>query len=293
MLFAFLTLCLTGLAILLTTCCDRDDLLKLAGNNRAGLMRGNTPLRQESIAWHCSDLLREGRYSDVIQLLQPGVVGAETRQSLTAIHDILTEREPVSVKVIDAQKFRREGVEITNIVLDYEFPSAVKKTSSDTELLPAKWVFVTFSIRSTEDSITGIHAVTSEQSIEAINAFTFKNKGVSQYTAFAAGILLNAFAVYAITLCVTAKIGLKKWLWIVLMLFTFILVSVNWTTGDWSFDTVSLGFKLPPLPANLVCSAYGPWNLKLGLPIAAIVFVLYRKKFEKTASAPAARVGGC
>ena len=91
-LFAFLTLCLTGLAILLTTCCDRDDLLKLAGNNRAGLMRSNTPLRQESIAWHCADLLREGRYSDVIQLLQPGVVGAETRQSLTAIHDILTER---------------------------------------------------------------------------------------------------------------------------------------------------------------------------------------------------------
>ena len=55
-------------------------------------MRSNTPLRQESIAWHCADLLREGRYSDVIQLLQPGVVGAETRQSLTAIHDILTER---------------------------------------------------------------------------------------------------------------------------------------------------------------------------------------------------------
>ena len=257
-------------------------------------MRSNTPLRQEGIAWRCADLLREGRYSDVIQLLQPGVVGAETRQSLTAIHDILTEREPVSVKVIDAQKFRGEGdVEITNIVLDYEFPSTVKKASTDTELLPAKWVFVTFSIRSTEDSIAGIHAVTSEQPIEAINAFTFRNKGVSQYTAFAAGILLNAFAIYALILCVTAKIGPKKWLWILLMLFTFILVSVNWTTGDWSFDTVSFGFNLPPFPASLICSAYGPWNLKLGLPIAAIVFVLYRKKFERTASAPAVGVGGC
>jgi hypothetical protein len=241
-------------------------------------MRSNTPPRQESIAWHCADLLREGQYSDVIQLLQPGVVGAETRHSLTAIHDILTEREPVSVKVIDAQKSRGEGdVEITNIVLDYEFPPTVKKTNSDTELLPAKWVFVTFSIRSAEDSIAGIHAVTSEQSIEAINAFTFKNKGASQCTAFAAGILLNAFAIYAITLCVTAKIGPKKWLWILLMLFTLIIVSVNWTTGDWSLE----------------CSAYGPWNLKLGLPIAAIVFMLYRKKFERTASAPAAGVGGC
>lgn len=252
-------------------------------------MRSNTPPRQESIAWHCADLLREGRYSDVSQLLQADLVAAETRQSLTAIHDVLTEREPASIKVIDAQKFPGEGdVETTNIVLDYEFPSTGKKTSGGTGFLPAKWVFVTFSIRSNDDSITGIHAVTSEQSIESINAFTFRNKGVSQYTAFTAAILLNAFAIYAFTLCVTAKIGPKKWLWLLLMLFTFIFVSVNWTTGDWSFGTVSFGFKLPPLPANLECTAYGPWNLKLGLPIAAIVFVLYRKKVERTASAPAA-----
>ncbi len=257
-------------------------------------MRSNTPQPQESIAWHCADLLKEGRYSDVIQLLQPGVVGVETHPSLTAIHDIVTEREPVSVKVIDAQKFRGEGdVEITNIVLDYEFPPTVKQTSSGTELLPAKWVFVTFSIGNAKDSIIGIHAVTSEQSIEAINAFTFKNKGVSQYAAFAAGILLNAFAICAVALCVAAPIGPKKWLWILLMLFTLIPVSVNWTTGDWSFHTVSYGFSLPPLPANLVCSAYGPWNLKLGLPIAAIVFVLYRKKFERTASATAVGAGSC
>lgn len=246
------------------------------------------------MAWHCADLLKEGRYSEVIQLLRPSVVGADTHQSLTAIHDILTERQPVSVKLIDAQKFRGEGnVEITNIVLDYEFPPTVKTTSSGTELLPARWVFVTFSIRSAEDSIIGIHAVTSEQSIEAINAFTFKNKGVSQYAAFAAGILLNAFAICALALCVTAKIGPKKWLWLLLMLFTLTPVSVNWTTGNWSFNTISYGYKLPPLPANLVCSAYGPWSLKLGLPIAAIIFVLYRKKFERSASATAVAVGTC
>lgn len=248
--------------------------------------------RQERIAWHCADLLREGRYNDVIRLLQPGVVGPETLQSLTAIHDIVTEREPVSVKVIDAQKFRQErNVEITNIVLDYEFAPTVNKTSSGTVLLPAKWVFVTFSIRSPEYSIIGIHAVISEQSIEAINAFTFKNKGVSQYAAFVAGILLNAFAIYAVALCVAAKIGPKKWLWILLMLFTLVPVSVNWTTGNWSFHTISYGFKVPPLPANLVCSAYGPWNLKLGLPIAAIVFFLYRKKLERTASTTTVVVG--
>jgi hypothetical protein len=276
------------------TCCNREDLLKLGGYDRASLMRRNTPQPQESIAWHCADLLREGRYSDVMQLLQPGVVGAETRQSLYSIHDMVTERQPVSVKVIDAQKVRGEGDgEITNIVLDYEFPPTVNKTSSGTELLPAKWVFVTFSIRSAKGSIIGIHAVTSERSIEAINAFTFKNKGVSQYAAFAAGILDTAFGIYAVVLCVTAKIGPKKWLWILLMLFTIIPVSVNWTTGDWSFHTISYGFKFPPLHANLVCSAYGPWNLKLGLPIAAIVFALYRKKLERTDKPTAVVVDGC
>ena len=147
----FIELLILGLAVLVplfTTGCDRNDLLKLYGSSRDTFMQTNTPQRQESFARHSAELLRQGRYDEVVHTLQPGVVGAKTHESLIAMHDILAEREPASIKVIDAQKSHDGDAEITDIVLDYEFPSVAKPTSGNTDLMPARWVFVTFEIRS-------------------------------------------------------------------------------------------------------------------------------------------------
>jgi len=270
-----------AVALLLATGCDRNDLLKFAGYDRVSLMRRNTPQREEGVARHCAELLREGRYDDVIEMLQPDLATAESsRQTLTAIHDILAERSPVSLKVIDAQTFRDGDARITNIVLEYEFPPAPKATGGSTEFLPAEWAFVMFSIRGADnapDKVSAINLVPSAQPIEAINAFTFENKGASQYAALAIGMLLLAFTIYAALVCIRANIGKQKWLWLLLMLFTIYPVSVNWNTGHWSFDKISFGFAVPPVPANLTCSAYGPWNLALGLPVGAVAFVIYRR----------------
>jgi hypothetical protein len=275
-----LTRCLAALALLLATGCDRDDILKLSGSSRESFMQEKTPQRQESLARHCAELLRQGRYDDVVHMLQPSVVEAKTRRSLIAMHDILTEREPVSVKVIDAQKFDDGDADITDIVLDYEFPSVAKPTSGSTDPMRARWVFLTVGIRSANgapDQINRINTVTSELPIEDINALTFENKGVSQYAAFATGILLSAFTIYAVVLCIRSK-TVHRSLWILFMLFTVTFASVNWTSGEWSFNTISFGIAVPPDPANFSFnSAYGPWNLTLGMPIGAIAFVLYRK----------------
>jgi hypothetical protein len=277
----FLTLSLAALALLLTTGCDRDDLLKRSGYDRVSLMESKTPPRQEALARQCAELLRRGRYDEVIHTLRPDLVGAETHQSFIAIHDILAVGEPVSIKVIDAQQYPDGDAQITNIVLDYEFPPFSKATIRGTVLLPARWVFATFTIRSTNaapDLIDRINVAPSELPIETINAFTLENKGASQYAAFATGILLWAFTIYAAVVCIRSRIGPRKWLWILSMLFTLTLASVNWTSGHWSFNHISFKIGLPPMPANLFCdSAYGPWTLTLGLPIGGIAFVLYRR----------------
>lgn len=243
-------------------------------------MQIKTPAREESIARRCAELLRQGRYDEISSISDPVIVRAESRQRLIAIHDTLAQGEPASIKVIDAEKFRDGDAISTNIVLDYEFPPIEKTTGNDTEPLPPKWVFLTFSIRSTEDnsdSIVGISGMSSAQPIEAINAFTFQNKGLSQYTALAIGIILTAFTIYALVVCIRARIGSRKWLWLLFMLFTVSPVSVNWNTGHWSFHNIFFNFSLPPLPASLTCSAYGPWQLTLGLPIGAIAFVYHWK----------------
>lgn len=280
-LVEFLTLCLAALVSLFATGCDRNDLFRLYGSSRDSFMQAKTPRRQECFAKHTAELLRQGRYDEVVLTLQPGVVGADTHQSLVAMHDIFAEGEPASIKVIDAQKFHDGDAEITEIMLDYEFPSAANETSGSTGRIPARWVFVTFEIRSSNaasDLIDRINVVTSDLPIEDINGFTFENKGISQYAALATGISLWAFTIYSAVVCIRSKIGLQKWLWILFMLFTVTLASVNWTSGKWSFNRISFGFGVPPIPANLsFSSAYGPWSLTLGLPIGAIAFVLYRR----------------
>ena len=277
-----LTLCLAVLVPLFTTGCDRNDLLKLYGYSRDTFMQTNAAQREESLARHTAELLRQGQYDKVVHSLQPDVVGAQTHQALIAIHDILAEREPASIKVVSAQKSHDGDTDITEIVLDYELPAVAKATSRSNDLVPAKWVFVTFEIRTRNAAELGlidrINVVTSEQPIEDINAFTFKNKGISQYAAFATGILLSALTIYAVVVCIRSNIGPQKWLWALFMLFTVTLASVNWTSGQWSFNTISFKIGVPPIPANLSFdSGYGPWNLTLGLPVGAIAFVLYRR----------------
>ncbi len=276
-------LLISGLAVLgslFTTGCDRNDLLKLYGYSRDTFTQTNAAQRQESLARSTAELLRQGRYDEVVHTLQPRIVDAKTHQSLIAMHDILIDGVPGSIKIIDAQRFHDGDADISDIVLDYEFPSGAKATSS-TDIRPARWVFVTFEIRSRNAEpglIERIDVVTSELPIEDINSFTFKNKGASQYAAFATGILLSAFTIYAAVICIRSKIGPQKWLWILFMLFTVTLASVNWTSGQWSFKTISFKVGMPPIPANLTFnSGYGPWNLTLGLPIGAIAFVLYRR----------------
>lgn len=276
-----LTLCLAVLAPLFATGCDRDDLLKLYGSSRESFMQTSTPQRQESLARHMAELLRQGRYNDIVHSLQPDLVGPKTHQSLISMHDMLTDREPVSIKVIDAQKSYEGNAEITDIVLEYEVPSVANAASGSADRMPARWVFVTVGIRSTNaapDLISRINTVTSERPIEDINALSFENKGVSQYGAFAIGILLSALNIYAAVGCIRSRTCRHKSLWLLFMLFTVTLASVNWTSGEWSFNTISFKVEVPPNPANFSFnSAYGPWILTLGLPIGAIAFLFYRR----------------
>ncbi len=276
-----LTPWLAVLVLLSATSCDRNDLLKLSGRSRDTFMQTNAAQRQEILARNSAEALRQGRYDEVVISLKPDIVGAQTRQSLIAMHDLLTGQEPASIKVIGARKFQEGDAEITEIVLDYEFQSMAKAASGSIVPMPARWVFLTFGVRSSEsapDKIDRINAVASEQPIERINAFTFRNKGVSQYAAFTIGILLSAFTIYAAVICIRSRIGPVKWLWILLMLFTVNFASVNWSSGQWSFHNISFKIGVPPIPANLTLySGYGPWNLTLGLPIGAIAFVLYKR----------------
>jgi len=284
---------IAALFALLSTGCDRNDLFKLSGHDRVSLQRISTPQSEESLAISCAESIRQGKYEEVARQFDPGVVNAELNDRLVAITKAFPDREPVSVKTIDATKSGQGDAAITTIALEYEYAPAFKTTGQTAEVIPGGWVFVQSSIQTVHGSavITGIRVQPSSESIESINAFTFANLGISQYAALLLALLVTAFTLYAVVSCLRAKIGGQKWLWLLLMLINVGNVDLNWTTGHWSFKTLSIHFGIPPFPANVTCTAYGPWMVVLTVPLGALVFLLLQSRLVSRGKTVAADSG--
>ena len=276
--------CIVVLLVLFLGGCDRNGLLKLAGYDRVSLMRKMTPPYEEGLAILCVDLLRQGKYEEVTERLDPSIVDAGIHDKLVAIAKTFPDREPVSAKTIDATVSHRGDAVITSVTLEYEYAPEAKRTSGSTEVIPRSWLFfqlVTQNIGGLR-TITGLQVAPSSEPIETINAFTLADKGVPQYAALCMAILVSTFGLYVFVVCVRTKMGKIKWLWLPLILIGVGKVTVNWTTGQWSFTPLSLSLQLPLPPGGTInCSPYGPWIVCITAPFGAIAFLQYRKRLTR------------
>ena len=282
-----LGLCVGAVFVLFLTGCDRNDLLRVSGYDRISLQRRNTPQVPERIAISCAESLRKGKLDEVAGQLEPGAVDAGLHDRLVEMMRAFPDREPASVKTVDATKYGEGDAAVTTIVLEYEYARVTTPTGGTAAVIPGSWVFVQSTIRTGLGStrVAGMRVQASPESIESINAFTFANRGISQYLALFFALLVSAITLCAVVLCVRSKIGRQKWLWLLSMLVNIGNASVNWTTGDWSFNTISIHYGIPPTPANVTLTAYGPWMVVLTVPVGALVFLLCRKRLVSRAAA--------
>jgi len=255
--------------------CDRDSYLKLIGYDRASLMKKMTPQDDESLAKRYMDLLRQSRFEKAEEGLDPGISDGAMRDKLAAMAGMFPTREPLSIKTVDTHVLHGADFSTTSITLEYEFAPAVMPTGGRTELSPRSWLLaeVVIGTRSGVKSIAGLHVMPISESVEDMNEFTFVGKGISQYAALCLVVLVLAFSLYALVLCIRTKIGKSKWIWMILIIIGVCRVSLNWATGQWFFTPLAI--QVPPVNAS--CSPYGPWIVQITVPLGAIAFLLLRK----------------
>lgn len=238
--------------------------LLLFGCDQAALVKRFASPEDEANARRYIDLLRQGKFAQIERDLDPSLVDSNIQDTLGRMAAMIPPEGPKSIKVVGAHTFRGPDVSRTNITLEYEFPS--------------KWVLADVTTQKKEGSFTvvGFHVTPIADSLENLNKFTLVGKGKVQYFVLMLAILATLFSLYALVLCMRAKNIKNKWLWVIFVLVGVGKLAVNWTTGEWGFQTIA--FQIPCGTAS--AQLYGPWVVAVSLPLGAIVFMLHREGSE-------------
>jgi hypothetical protein len=260
--------------------CNRENYFKLYGYDRDDLLYKTMPREDEAFAQHAVDLLRQGRFDQVEDQLDPSIRNTQIRDTLTRMHDVFPSAQPASIKTVEAGSVRGRNGSTTHITLEYEFGPQIMPTSGRTELVPRSWRLAQVVIQRSDGAKTvrGLAVTPTSKSYEEMNEFTLADKGISQYAGLSLALGVAGITLYALVLCIRSKIGKKRWIWLIPMLFGLLRVTVNWTSGQWTFTP--LAFQIPPV--NVAVEAYGPWQIITYAPVAAITFLFYCRRLPKT-----------
>jgi hypothetical protein len=280
---ALLASALIFLLLLTFVGCSRESYFKLYGLNRDDLLYRTMPREDEAFAQHSVDLLRQGRFDQVEDQLDPSIRNTQVRDSLARMRDMFPSAQPSSIKTVEAGSVRGRNGFTTHIALEYEFAPQIMPTSGGTELVPRRWLLARIVILRGDgaSTIRELAVTPALKSFEEMNEFTFVDKGISQYAGLSLALGVAGITLYAFVVCIRSKIGKKKWFWLLPMFVGLLRVTVNWTTGHWSFTP--LAYQVPPV--NVSVYAYGPWQIILYAPVGAIAFLLYRRRLSKATAA--------
>lgn len=127
-----------------------------------------------------------------------------------------------------------------------------------------------------EPEVIGLNVYRTEASQKEINAFTFSEKSVIHFVVLALAILIPIFILVTTVVCIRTPIKKRKWLWVIFILLGVSAIQLNWTTGQFGVQLISIH-----LFGSAATSAgpYAPWFISASIPLGAIIFWFRRKRF--------------
>jgi hypothetical protein len=236
-------------------------------------------------------------YDDAVRRFTPPDADARSRAYLS----LLTRRQPDSamsrlVGDLQSPETRQQLINVMGILEDERFDSIRVIGANIVQTTGAKRVDLTYEMRSsnrwfqanvaTIDSagdwkVYDLHVNALPQSLESTEWFALRGKTVLQYLwLLATGLSPVVCAATAIFIA-TRKSMPRRWRWVFMALIGYGIFQMNWSTGDWSINTLSVQL----LGAGYVrASPYSPYIFKFSIPLgAAMALVRYRSWRAKSA----------
>jgi len=187
------------------------------------------------------------------------------RDNLEKLAALFPGVKPTDVKLIGVQHNtsfgNRETFSETSVGFEYEFPG--------------KSVYARVVLREQQNwiSVSKITVVPLRDSLENINKFTFSGKAMSNFIMLGTVLIVTAFIVISLIICIRTPMPKRKWLWVLLVSLGFISIKLNWTDGDIHIVPLSVEF----LGASFWrAGPFSPVILSVSVPLGAIIFFLRR-----------------
>jgi hypothetical protein len=248
----------TVLAIATLSGCSPRTFLK-------GTMDRIAPDDDEALAKDYLAALRARDFATLTRLLDPQFIEPGIESKLAAVAGFLDRGEPLSVELVGCNVVSTSGKRRSQLTYQYHF--------SDSWLLAV----ITIDTIGETKNVVGVTVNPISKSLAELNAFTFSDKGFRHYVMLLLAVAIPVFILAVLILCIRTKMRRRKWLWIIFILFGFGKFSLNWTTGQFFFNPLSVHFEMFGAAA-VRWGLYAPWIISISVPVGAIVFLIRRKR---------------
>jgi hypothetical protein len=219
---------------------------------------------EERFALDLISLVRHHRTDEVLARMEPSLRTPASRSALTEVERLFPDGEPIRVDTVGTYVFTAlgSGERTANLTFQLEYAST--------------WCLANVVIRTagSERSVRSFHVRRLPDSLQRLNAFTLRGKGLRRLSFLAIAALAFASSLAAMVVCARSRIR-RKPLWMLVSAFGAGQVLIDWTTGATTTRPLSMHlFSAGMVRAN----QYAPWILSISLPIGAILFFGFRRR---------------
>ena len=163
--------------------------------------------------------------------------------------------------LVGAQVMHNPGGTTRSLTFEYAFPG--------------KWLLLNVVTleRAGAVTIVGLHVQDERAALSEQNKFALGGKTPLQYAVLFLTAAFPLLTLYALIVCIGAKLARRKWLWVIFILLGVGKLAINWSTGQWGISPLAVQL----FSASAAAEYSGPWILAISVPLGAIVFLLRRK----------------
>lgn len=251
-----LKIILTSILLLLTTACSYQDMAdKLI------------PKKESQFAKEYLLRLQQRDYEHIKKYIDPSIESQVTDEKLVEITEYFPTGALLSTELIGSQVNVFNSQWQGNFSFEYQFSGG--------------WALANVVLKKSDDalSVVGFNVYRTEASQRELNHFSLYGKSLLQYLILIVAVIALIFILVTTYFCIKTPIQKRKWLWVIFILVGIGSISVNWTTGQYGIQLLSI--KLFSASA-MASGPFAPWIISASIPLGAILFWFKRKGFIET-----------